>query len=132
MTNQEVIDSFFEHYVQRDFAGIKRVLDENAEWYFLGNHPLAGIKKGIDEIVSFFDSMGTIMRNSSPSVEKLIITDNGGLRIECQHISTNRADGNNLNHYVCVLWTIENGKIISGRHFFADPPMVNSFFSAVQ
>jgi ketosteroid isomerase-like protein len=51
--------------------------------------------------------------------------------VECQHISTDREDGNNIDHYVCVLWTFENGKIISGRHFFADPKSADTFFNLV-
>jgi uncharacterized protein len=47
-----------------------------------------------------------------------IVAENSNRLIECIHSKTNRPDNNNLEHYACVLWAFENGKIIEGRHFF--------------
>jgi ketosteroid isomerase-like protein len=71
------------------------------------------------------------MAVSNGKMEKLIIAENDRYVIECQHSKTNREDGNNLEHFSTVLWTFENGKIIEGRHFFADPQAVDSYFTAV-
>jgi uncharacterized protein len=131
MTNQDIINKFFDYYGKRDFDGIKEVLAENVAWYFLGSHKLAGEKHGILELLNFFDIMGAIMSKSKPSVEKLIVAEKDNYVIECQHIKTNREDGLNIDHHVTVLWTIENGKIVSGRHFFADPKAVDDYFNAV-
>jgi ketosteroid isomerase-like protein len=131
MTNQDIINKFFDCYSKRDFEAIKKVLAENVVWYFLGSHKLAGEKHGIHELLNFFDVMGAIMSKSKPSVEKLIVAEEGKYVIECQHIKTNNEDGMNIDHHVTVLWTIENGKIVSGRHFFADPKAVDDYFNAV-
>ena len=104
---------------------------ENVIWFFLGNHPFAGIKKGVDEVVAFFDQMAGIMAKSKPQIDKLIVASHDKYSIECQHIKTNRDDGINIEHHASVLWTFENGKIIEGRHFFADPPAVDKYFTAV-
>jgi|SRR5688572_2820704 len=131
MTNQEIVAKFFEYYQARDLGKLKEVVSENVVWYFLGRHKLAGVKKGFKELVEFFDTMGSIMMESKPSIEKLIVAENGRYVIECQRIQTNRADGINVDHHATVLWTIENGKIISGRHFFAEPEAVDGYFNAV-
>jgi ketosteroid isomerase-like protein len=131
MNNQQIIDKFFESYAKRDLDGIRQVVSEDVIWYFLGQHKLAGIKKGIAELISFFDRMGAIMSQSKPNIEKLIVSEKGRYLIECQHIKTNREDGINIDHHASVLWTIENGKIIEGRHFFADPVAVDQYFTAV-
>jgi ketosteroid isomerase-like protein/uncharacterized protein YndB with AHSA1/START domain len=130
-TNQEVVDAFFESYLKRDIEGISSVMDKNVIWYFLGQHKLAGIKSGIDEVIAFFDTMGSIMKASKPVIEKLIVASTEDYLIECQHIITNRDDGINIEHDVCVLWKFENGKIISGRHFFADPQTSDHYFNSV-
>lgn len=122
---------FFNSYLKKDMDGIKQVMSENVTWTFSGQNKVAGTKKGIGEVISFFDLMGGIMSESKPSVEKLIIAENDTYLIECQHIKTNREDGINIEHDVSVLWTFENGKIISGRHFFADPALVDAYFNAV-
>ena len=75
--------------------------------------------------------MGGIMMESKPEIEKLIVAENSPYLIECQRIKTNRQDGINIDHHATVLWTIENGKIVSGRHFFADPKAVDDYFNAV-
>ena len=129
--NQDLIDNFFKAYLKRDRTGIRQVMDENVVWSFLGQHKLAGTKKGLDEVIAFFDRIEAIMAKSKPTIEKLIIASNENHLIECQHIKTNREDGINIEHDVCVLWTIENGKIISGMHFFADPKAVDIFFNTV-
>ena len=128
--NQQIIDKFFDYYSKRDLDGIKQVMSDNVVWYFLGNHKLAGTKNGITEVINFFDTMGGIMSRSKPSIDKLIVAENDKYLIECQHIKTNLEEGINIEHDVCVLWTIENGKIVSGRHFFADPPAVDNYFNA--
>jgi uncharacterized protein len=131
MTNQEIINRFFDSYMKRDFDAVKTVMAANVIWYFKGRHKLAGTKNGIDEVIRFFDTMGGVMSKSRPTIEKLIVAEKDNYFIECQHIKTNRQDGINIEHYVTVLWTIENGKIVSGRHFFADPESVDWYFDAV-
>jgi len=131
MTNQEIINSFFDSYMKRDLDAVKTVMAANVVWYFKGRHKLAGTKNGIDEVIRFFDTMGGIMGKSRPTIEKLIVAEKDNYFIECQHIKTNREDGINIEHYATVLWTIENGKIVSGRHFFADPESVDWYFNAV-
>jgi len=131
MTNQEIINRFFDSYMKRDFDAVKTVMAANVIWYFKGRHKLAGTKNGIDEVIRFFDTMGGVMSKSRPTIEKLIVAEKDNYFIECQHIKTNREDGINIEHYATVLWTIENGKIVSGRHFFADPESVDWYFDAV-
>ncbi len=131
MSNQDVIDRFFALYLGRDFEGLKSVMADDVVWTFSGDHPLAGVKTGIKEVIAFFDSMGRIMGKSNPTIEKLIVAENDRYVIECSHIRTNLPGGPNIDHHVCVLWTLEQGKIVSGRHFFADPGLVNGYFNAV-
>ncbi len=130
-SNQDIVNKYFECYAKKDIEGIKKVMAENITWYFLGQHPLAGIKRGVKEVVDFFDKVGKIMLESRPSIEKLIVSESNRYLIECIHSKTNRTDNNNLEHYACVLWTIENGKIIEGRHFFSDQQAINNYFTAL-
>jgi ketosteroid isomerase-like protein len=117
--------------MKHDMDKLKEVVSEDVTWYFLGRHRLAGVKRGLKELVEFFDTMGAIMKESRPSITKLIVAENDDYVIECQHIKTNREDGINIEHHATVLWTIKNGRIISGRHFFADPEAVDDYFNTV-
>ena len=127
----DLINKFFEAYGKRDFDGLRRVLADNAKWTALGQHPLSSVRNGFDQVIAFFDAMGVVMGRSNVKVEKLVVGANDNYVVECQHVWTNRDDGHNLDHLVCVLWKFENGKIVEGRHFFADPQAVNNFFNYV-
>jgi ketosteroid isomerase-like protein len=131
MANIDIINRFFDYYLRKDFEGVKTVMAGNVVWYFSGRHKLAGTKHGLHEVIQFFDIMGGIMGKSRPSIEKLIVAEEGNYVIECQRIRTNRQDGINIDHHVSVLWTIEDGMITSGRHFFADPVAVDDYFNSV-
>lgn len=129
--NQTIINRFFDACSKHDFAAIRQVMHEEVIWVFLGQHPLAGVKNGIEEVVAFFDNMGAIMGQSGVKAEPLVSGSNDHFLVECQHIITHREDGNNIDHHVCVLWTFENNKIKEGRHFFADAHAADHFFGAV-
>jgi ketosteroid isomerase-like protein len=127
--NLDLIDQFFAAYGNHDISGLRAVLADDATWVFPGHHPLSGTKVGIDEIVAFFDAVGSVMASANANVEKLITGVNDAYVVECQHIRTNRADGPNLDHQLCVLWSFANGKIASGRHLVADQDALDAFFT---
>ncbi len=130
-SNLDIINKFFEAYIKREFNAVKQVMADNVRWIFLGQHPLSGVRNGIDEVIAFFDTMGTIMGKSNVKADKLVIGTNDDYVVESQHIWTGRDDGNNLDHQVCVLWRFSNGKIVEGTHFFADPQAVDRFFTKI-
>lgn len=70
------------------------------------------------------------MSRSKPAMKRLISAESGNYFIECTHIRTNLEAGTNIDHHVCVLWTVDKGKIVSGRHFFADPEAMDAYFTA--
>ncbi len=129
--NLDLIDRFFAAYGNRDLRALRDVLDENATWTFPGHHPLSGTSSGIDAIVAFFDAMGRVIGSAHPTVEKLVLGVNDQYVVECQHIRTNRTDGQNLDQHLCVLWSFANGKIASGQHLAADQDALDAFYAAL-
>ena len=127
--NQVLINKFFDAYSKRDMPAIKDVMSDAVKWTNLGQHPYAGVRNGIDEVIAFFDTMGAVMSRSNSRAENLVTGANDKYVLECQHIWSNRTDGHNLDHLVCVLWAFEAGKIVEGRHFFADPKATDDFFN---
>ncbi|MEM7324151.1 MAG: nuclear transport factor 2 family protein [Actinomycetota bacterium] len=53
------ITAFFEAYGAGDRNGIAAALADDVEWTIPGHHPLSGTKSGIDEVLAFFDQLGT-------------------------------------------------------------------------
>lgn len=129
--NLNIIDKFFEAYSRHNMNDIQQVLSENIKWLFPGQNPLSGVKVGIEEVISFFDKMGSIMGKSNVEVKRLIMGENNDYIIECQQIRTNREDGVNLYQDMCVLWMFENGRIVHGKHFMSDQYEADAFFQKV-
>jgi len=59
--NQVLINKFFEAYSKRDMNAIKEVMSDTVKWTNLGQHPYAGVRNGIDEVIALFDTMGMVM-----------------------------------------------------------------------
>lgn len=129
--NQEIIDAFFEAYIERDMEALKKVVTEDITWTFPGQHPLSGTRVGLSNVVGFFDNMTKHMGSSNVTSQKLVTGANDGFVVESQHIKTAREDGHNIDHQVCVLWTFKDGKISEGRHFFSNQDAANAFFSHI-
>ena len=129
--NLDLIDRFFAAYGARDLAALREVVAEDVTWNFPGRNPLSGTRRGVDEVVAFFDAMGGVMGGSAIQVERLISAVNDAYVVEVQHITTHRADGHNLDHQWCVLWRFENGRIAEGRHLASDQYAADEFFNAV-
>ncbi len=125
--NLDIINKFFEAYGKHDPSALRGVLAENVKWTFPGRHPFSGVRAGIDQVVAFFDTMGNIMGKSNVKAEKLMTGANDNYVVECQHLWTDREDGNNLDHHWCVLWKIENRRITEGKHFAADQHEADRF-----
>lgn len=61
MTEQDpkiaAISAFFDAYARYDLDGMRAVLTEDITWTIPGHHALSGTKRGIDEVVAFFNQL---------------------------------------------------------------------------
>ena len=129
--NISIVNKFFDAYGKRDIDALHAVLHDDVTWNFPGHHNFSGVKKGFDEVIHFFDTMGGIMGNSGIKAERLFMEANEKYVVEYQHVWTNRTDGINMDHQWCVAWKIKNGKIIEGRHLADDQHEVDRFFHKI-
>lgn len=60
------IHAFFEAYAKHDLAGIAAVLDDDVAWTIPGRHPLSGTKRGVGEVVAFFEQLGKAGFQAAP------------------------------------------------------------------
>ena len=126
--NFDLIDRFFDAYGRHDLAALRTVLAGEAVWVFPGRNRFSGTHRGAEAIMAFFDAMGGVMGQSGVKAESLFREANNRYVVESQHVWTNRAAGRNLDTQWCVRWAFENGRLVEGRHFAADPYEVDEFF----
>jgi len=118
--NLNIISRFFDAYSRRNMDELRQILAEDIKWVSFGDPSHNGVSNGFDEVIAFFDRMGAIMSQSNSRVEKLIENADDNYVIECLRVQAHGEGENNLDHLVCVLWKIEDSRIVEGRHFFSD------------
>lgn len=123
--NLNVINMFFEAYNNNDLTGIRNVVDENVRWTIPGHHPLSGTKTGIDEVMAFFTQLAKSTFKANP----IVLGVNDNYVIDCHRGWSNREDGNSIDILWCLLWKIENGKIVEVVNFPADQHEADGFFN---
>ena len=123
--NLTLINQFFQAYASNDPAGIRNVLSEDIRWHIPGNHPLSGTKRGIDEVLGYFKQLSKAAFQASP----IVMGVNDNFVIDCHRNWSNINNGENLNNMSCLLWKIENNKIVEVHNFPEDQHKVDAFFS---
>ncbi len=122
--NIKVVQDFFAAYGASDLDGIAAVMDENVKWHIPGRHPLSGTKTGRDEVLAFFEQLGTAGFQAEPiyfGADETHVVD--------IHRGWSNADGKpNVDTTWALVYRIENGKIIEATNLSADQDAANTFF----
>ena len=107
-----IVEKMYEAFNRGDMDTIKRdVFAENIEWRLPGHHPLAGTKRGADEVIAFFAQLV----KSGIKVDLIQIDAFGENTVVEVHrgygqVGDAKLDANNCTHY-----HIRDGKVIEGR-----------------
>jgi ketosteroid isomerase-like protein len=125
--NIDLVHRFFQAYATNDFLDIEKILSPAIQWHIPGNHPLSGIKSGVDEVLNYFKQLGKANFQASP----IVIGANEEYVIDC-HQNWSLVEGiENLTSMSCLLWKIKNGQIIEVHNFPENQHKVDSFFQVV-
>ncbi|MEE9364344.1 MAG: nuclear transport factor 2 family protein [Cellulophaga sp.] len=125
--NLTLIQEFFTAYGNDDLAAIKKVLVEDIKWHIPGEHPLSGTKKGIGEVMDFFKSL----HKAAFKASSIVMGVNDGYVIDCHRNWSTMEGEENLNSMSCLLWKIENNKIVEVFNFPENQKDVNTFFNKI-
>ncbi len=123
--NLKLINDFFTAYGANNIEGIKKVLAENIKWHIPGEHPLSGTKIGIDAVLIFFKKLNKGMFKAEP----IVMGVNNNYVIDCHRNWSNIENSENLNAMSCLLWKIEDEKIVEVHNFPENQKDVNIFFT---
>ena len=121
-TNLAKIQTFFEAYARKDVAAVRAVMAADITWQIPGHHPLAGTKKGIDEVLAFFDQLAKAGFKAQP----LVVVEHGDYVID-HHRGWSEA-GAGLDLTWCLVFRFHEGKIAQVTNFCEDQHKADSFF----
>ncbi len=123
--NIELINAFFKAYATNDVDAIKKIFAEDIKWHIPGTHPLSGTKIGVNAVLEYFQ----LLNKGHFKAEPIVMGVNDNFVIDCHRNWSNLEGEENLNNMSCLLWKIENHKIVEVHNFPENQQIVDLFFS---
>ena len=123
LNNVAIVKQFFKYYEKNDILGLREIFSPEIEWHVPGHHPLAGTKKGIEEVIAYYKQL----QKANFKAEVIVLEGNDNHVIDC-HRGWAKVDGERLDLTWVLLYTIENDKIKSMQNFPGDQHAADAFF----
>ena len=121
--NVAIVRQFFKYYEKNDIVGMREIFAPDIEWHVPGHHPLAGTKKGIEEVIAYYKQL----QKANFKAEVIILEGNKNYVIDC-HRGWASIGNIKLDMNWVLLYTIENRKIKSMQNFPGDQHAADEFF----
>lgn len=121
--NVALVRQFFKYYAKGDIVGLRSIMSQDVEWNVPGRHPLAGTKKGIEEVIAYYNQL----QKANFKAEVMILEGNENYVIDC-HRGWAKLQGFAIDIKWVLLYTIENGKIKSMTTFPSDQHAADAYF----
>lgn len=126
--NAEIVRRGYEAFDKADTATLTEIVDGNASWYTPGRSPIAGVYQGRDAVLAQFGRYGGDTGGTFKAELKQVFTSDDGRVIGLHRNSADR-NGKHLDTDCCIVFEVENGRMISGREHFFDLNNWDEFWS---
>lgn len=125
--NLAIIEKMWECFREGDTKTLGNIFAPDVIYNMPGYHPLSGIKKGINELLAFFDELG----KSNIKVELLKIGIlNENMIVEVHH-GYGETKGANLDVINCNIYQIKDDKIARVDCYNGDQHAIDNFFYSI-
>lgn len=125
MANLEAISRFFDAYARKDVGAVRRVMADDIVWTIPGHHPLSGPKRGITEVLAFFDQLARAGFQAKP----LVVAESGDYVVD--HHRGWSDEGSGIDQTWCLVFRFEDGLIKEVTNFASDQHAADMFFWSV-
>lgn len=122
--NLKLVMKMFDAYAKGDSEVLRQVVAEDIEWYIPGRHPLSGIKRGVDELIAFFEELKVL----GFKAEVMILAANENYVIDA-HRGWNTKGTKHVDLNWILLYQIVDGKIKRVQNFSGDLYTSDRFFN---
>lgn len=121
--NVRIVQEYYRHYAEGDLEGMRALMAPDVEWTIPGHHPLAGTKKGLTEIMAFFQQL----KKAGFKAEVLFLGANDRYVVDV-HRGWGSFGPDSLDQNWVLVYEIRDGKIARVQNFAADQHAADAFF----
>ena len=126
--NATLVRRGYEAFNTADMATLTELFDENASWHTPGGSPIAGDYRGRDAVFAHFGRYGGGTAGTFKAELQHVLTDADG-RVVGVHRNTGERNGKRLDVTCCIVFEIEDGRVVDGREHFFDLYAWDEFWS---
>lgn len=123
LENVAIVKQFFKYYKNKDIVGLREIFAPDIEWHVPGHHPLAGTKRGVEEVIAYY----TQLQKANFKAEVTVLEGNDDHVIDC-HRGWAQVGDQKLDMNWVLVYTIEDGKIKTMQNFPGNQHAADAFF----
>lgn len=125
--NLALVRRMFEVYTAHDFDTLRNeILAPDIVWRVPGHHPLAGPKRGVDELIAYFAQLA--VAGFTPKVVTVLADDEHVVDV---HRGWGRVGEESVDMLWVLLYRIADGRIAEVDNFAGDQHAADAFFTKV-
>jgi uncharacterized protein len=123
--NITLIKNYYAAYAQGDLNQLRRFFAPDIVWRIPGHHPLAGEKRGVEEVLAFFAQLA----KGKFKAEPLFLQAQGDYVVDIHRGWSNVEDGQpGVDQLFALMFKIKDGKIVEAQNFLTDQHQADAFF----
>lgn len=122
----ELVQKMYQYFAQGDMVMLRdKVLSSDIVWNLPGRNPLAGPKRGVEEVIAFLDQL----LKSGLRVEILKMHSIEGNRVVDHHRVYGEKVGVSIDVLTATVYKIRDGKIFEVSDYINDQHAIDRFFN---
>lgn len=124
--NIQLIRDYYAAYATGNPEAVRPYLAPNVVWRIPGHHPLAGEKRGRDEVIAFFRGLA----KGNFKAEPIFFQTQGDLVVDIHRGWSNVGSGPEVDQLYALMFRVHDGKIVEVQNFLTDMYSSDAFFWA--
>ncbi|NJL37616.1 MAG: SnoaL-like domain-containing protein [Leptolyngbyaceae cyanobacterium RM2_2_4] len=122
--NVAIVQRYYQAYGRGDVEAVREIFAPDITWTIPGHHPLAGTKRGVDEVLAFFEELDKAQFRA----EVLFLGGNDNYVVDVHRGWSNLEQGENIDELWALLFRIENDYIVEAINFPGNQHAADTFF----
>ncbi len=115
----DVVRRGYHGFNTADMALLTQTFDANSTWETPGKSPMAGVRKGRDNVFAHFGTYGGGTDGTFKAELQHVTADADG-RVVGVHRNTAKRHGRMLDTLCCIVFQVKDGRIVSGKEHYFD------------